>query len=153
MDFNIFFIEDNTIRVFRYLCKYTQKVWDYSDSDPDGDSDNNGVDFDNRKQVKIKHTIYLAEISNIPNNTPDSFEHDFVGKHANLDIVSVEPLDVSDIEWMDGIKIDSNVTDTLAYIKEIYNMGKEAYEQSLVTTTDDYMTDLDYRLCLLEMGL
>lgn len=39
------------------------------------------------------------------------------------------------------------------YIEYLLSIGKEAYEQSLVSTPEDYMTDLDYRLSLIEMGL
>ena len=158
MDFQRFFVENNKIRVYKYLCTYTQKVWDYSEYEKptesdDGENTMQQIDFDGRKQSLTEHTVYLAESSELLNNTPETFEHDFIDKHANLDIVKIEPLDVSDIEWMDGTPIDPDTADDYAFIEKIYNMGKEAYEQSLVTTTEDYMTDLDYRLCLLEMGL
>lgn len=144
IDYNKFFIESNKLRVYKYLCVYTQKCWDYNHSEE--------IDFQNRNQIDITHKIYLADESQIPNNTPKAFENDYVNKHANLSIVSIEPLDVTDIEWMDGIPIDNSV-DYNVFIKKLYNMGEDNYKKSLTSTVDDYMTNLDYRLCMIEMGL
>lgn len=149
MDFQRFFIEDDKIRIYRYICTYTQKVWDYEEYN---NEDCVAIDFNNRKKKIITNFEYLAETSNIPNNTPDTFKNDFVDKHGDLEIVKIEPIDVSDIEWLDGIPIDPNV-DELSYIEQLYSMGKESYEQSLIVTNDNYMTDLDYRICLLELEL
>lgn len=145
LDYNRFFVEDNKIRVFKYICEYTQKCWDYSDNV-------DIVDFSKRTYSQLTHTIYLAEESNIVNNTPESFENDYINKHANLNISSISPLDVSDILWMDGIEIEKDANEH-DYIKQIYEMGEDNYKKSLTATVDDYMTNLDYRLCMIEMGL
>ena len=148
MDLNLFFIEDNKIKIYKYKCIYTQQVWDYSKYDEET------FRTKNRTLVPIEQTIYLAESSNIPNNTPESFKHDFVDKHAKLNITSITPLEVSDIEWLDNIPVaDNYLNKPMDYIEYLLSIGKEAYEQSLVTTPEDYMTDLDYRISLLELGL
>ena len=129
-----FFIEDNLIKVYTYKCKYIEKI---------------------NAEKSIELEVYLAETgtSNLVNNTVESFKKDYVDKHQLLEITNVEKLDISDIEWMDGIPVDKSYDSSSKYIEYLLSIGKEAYEQSLVTTTEDYMTDLDYRLSLIEMGL
>lgn len=71
-----------------------------------------------------------------------------------MKITNVESIDISDIEWLEGILMDEDYKSTPnKYIEYLLSIGKEAYEQSLVSTPEDYMTDLDYRLSLIEMGL
>ena len=129
-----FFIEDNLIRVYTHKCKYIEKV---------------------NAENSIELEVYLAETgtSNLVNNTVESFKKDYIDKHQLLEITSVEKLDISDIEWMDRIPIDRSYDSSNKYIEYLLSIGKDAYEQSLVTTTEDYMTDLYYRLSLIEMGL
>ena len=153
-----FFIEDNKIRIYKYKCTYTQQVWDYSNLEKSNTGNeektiDNEFKFSTRTLVPITHTIFLADSSNIPNNTPESFKRDYIDKHSKLDIVSIEPLDVSDIDWMDGIPVDKSYQMNSDYIEYLLNIGKESYNKLLTSTVEDYMTDLDYRLSLIEMGL
>lgn len=130
-----FFVEDNKVHVYKYLCTYV-----------------NNTDANNPQELQV----YLAEngTSNILNNTVETFKSDFVDKHSLLTIKNTEAIDISDIEWMDGIPVDAAYKSTpTKYIEYLLSIGKEAYEQSLVSTPEDYMTDLDYRLSLIEMGL
>lgn len=128
------FIEDGKIRVYKYQCTY--------------------IDKSNSASKELN--VYLAEngTSNLVNNTVEKFKVDYIDKHALLEITNVESIDISDIEWLEGISIDEDYKSTPnKYIEYLLSIGKEAYEQSLVSTPEDYMTDLDYRLSLIEMGL
>lgn len=133
--FSRFFIEDDKIRIYKYLCTYIYKL-----------------DPENPEELQV----YLAEngTSDLVNNTVEKFKVDYIDKHALLEVTNIESVDVSDIEWLEGISIDEDYKSTPnKYIEYLLSIGKEAYEQSLVSTPEDYMTDLDYRLSLIEMGL
>lgn len=129
-----FFIEDDKIRVFKHKCTYRTKT------SSDGDT-------------YVENVILLANDSNLVNNTPETFKTDYIDKHAYMEIVSIEDLDVSDIEWMDGIKIDKTYNNPLNFISYILNLGKDLYYQQLNSSIENYALDLDYRLSLIELGL
>lgn len=70
-------------------------------------------------------------------------------KKLGFEFFDVTPLDVTDIEWMDGIFVDDSFSEAL----RIYEMGEQAYLESLRTTPENYALDLDYRLSKIELGL
>ena len=71
-----------------------------------------------------------------------------------MDIVSIAPLDISEVEWLENISIPEEYRDhPMDYIEYLVSIGEKAYKTSLVTTPEDYLTDLDYRISLLELGL
>lgn len=75
-----------------------------------------------------------------------------IAKHKLLTLVSDEPLDTSEYEWMDGIKLrtDNHVKE----IQEIAACGSlEAYEASLPESRDAFEVETDYRLSMLELGI
>lgn len=70
---------------------------------------------------------------------------------------TVTGLDVSAVEWMDGLVV-ADVPDTYAEAVKIYEMGEMAYKARLAEpSTSDVLLDLaadhEYRLSLMELGL
>lgn len=75
-----------------------------------------------------------------------------IPKHQLLELISIEELDNSQYSYMEGIKLKTK--DTKREIEEIASYGsEEAYLASLPSANDEYLLDLDARLCLLELGI
>lgn len=76
---------------------------------------------------------------------------EWTNKHNNYLLKTVEEADISDIKWVENVELTSD--NKSAELQNLIDMGEEQYNISLTTTTEDYLTELDYRLSLIELGL
>ncbi|MCC8067709.1 MAG: hypothetical protein LIO59_00305 [Oscillospiraceae bacterium] len=133
MDLERFYVENNTIQLWD--VKITERNHALSYLDEDSDEDN----------YQDVYKYYKAE-------DVDGYLEQYVAKHKLLEVVATEEYDNSEYEWMAGIELRTDDPNT--EIRKIYSYGSvEAYEASLEEAADTYMTDLDYRLSILELGL
>lgn len=131
MDTNIFYLEHGK------LCFNTHKVTIRHYALKDGEADK---------------SIYHDEVQYVNAEGLYELKVNYVSKHLLLEIVGCEELDVSDYEWMKGIKLRSG--NASKEIAEIASYGSpEAYQASLPEYADEYMLDLDVRLSMIEMGV
>lgn len=133
MDLERFYVENNTIQLWD--VKITERNHALSYLDEDSDEDN----------YQDVYKYYKAE-------DVDGYLERYVAKHKLLEVVTTEEYDNTEYEWMAGIELRTDDPNT--EIRKIYSYGSlEAYEASLEESADAYMTDLDYRLSMIELGL
>lgn len=77
----------------------------------------------------------------------------YINKHRRYVIHDIINIGQDDYMWMNGIEVSDSEINEVKFVNDIANMGEEGYKTSLVTTQEDYMADLDYRLSLIELGL
>lgn len=95
---------------------------------------------------------YTDQVLYFSDDEIDGWKDRYVAKHQLLEIVKEEEVDMSDISWMDGIKLHTN--NKAAEIRKIYSYGSlEAYESTLEEAQDLFKCDIDERITKLELGL
>lgn len=130
----VYQIVDGKIKLSRYKVTYNQTYDSYIEGVPAGETQ--------------EHSRYFL-------NEEDAtgFVERYLSKHKALEYVSTEALDVSDIEWVDNIPIPKGYECAHDYVREVLEMGEEAYIESVTYTVEYYLMDLDYRQSLTELGL
>ncbi|MCC8170147.1 MAG: hypothetical protein LIO59_07315 [Oscillospiraceae bacterium] len=105
-----------------------------------------------RHYLSLEKTDYIDTPHYVDDEGAEELEVNFVPKHQLMEIVSKEEIDTSDYAWIEGIEPQTNNPQT--EVPKIAAYGSlEAYEASLEEAADAYMTELDYRLSKLELGI
>ncbi|MCC8161031.1 MAG: hypothetical protein LIO53_06980 [Oscillospiraceae bacterium] len=105
-----------------------------------------------RQYLSLEKTDYIDTPHYVDDEGAEELEVNFVPKHQLMEIVSKDEIDTSDYAWIEGIEPQTN--DPQTEVPKIASYGSlEAYEASLEDAADAYMTDLDYRLSMIELGL
>lgn len=127
MNVNIFTVKENKIELNKYklLVRFYDNV---------------------EKTLYQERELYLDEEGYVEWTTQ------LIPKHQLYELISAEEIDDSEYSWMNGIEITGK--DRIREISEIAAYGSlEAYQASLPEVRDAYLLDLEYRVCMMELGV
>lgn len=110
---NLFYLQGNQIQLYKYQLSY---------KDPKGEDQI--VYFPSNEEVELHKNRLLKQFSADGNEAPE-----FV----------ITDLDTSSVSWMDGIDVGDE--QQMKKAEEIFEMGKDAYMESLETTTIEDLTN------------
>ena len=121
------------------------------------------VDGDNRirlnKRVIVVRDYKTTEKTDYDERTyyvnDDAYKEwteQLIPKHQLNELISDEPLDTSEVAWMDGVKLRTdNHPKEIAQIAAYGSL--DAYNASLDESRDEYLLDLDCRISAVELGI
>ena len=120
--------------------------------DNDGIIHLNDVKITTRRYSNLLKNEFIDDIVFCTRERADDLEINYYPKHQLIEFISEEPLDVSDVAWMEGIQL--RTVNHPQELQEIYNCGCiEAYEASLPENQQAYMLDLQAQIIKMELGI
>ena len=123
---SMFSVTGQTVKVYRWEVKTTVTVPTY---------DSDGVENGTSEEERDRYFITRADAE----------------RFAAFENGTVHELDVSDIDWMDGV-ILPDVPDKIGEAIKIYNMGREAWEaKQAAPSAEERMAQMEADIAYLAM--
>ena len=112
----------------------------------------NEVEVVTRRYSNLLKNEYIDDIIYCTRERADDLEVNYFPKHQLIEFISDMLLDLSDVAWMQGIKLRTN--DQELELQQIYDCGCiEVYEASLQENQQSRILELEAEIVKLKLGI